>query len=157
MNDWGGAEVAAAAGAEVVTAGGESGPARTLIDSRQAGEGDLFVGLVGERTDGGEFAAKALEAGAWGVLVTPDRAAQLEADAPASGWVLAAPDPVDALQALARASRRALGATVIGITGSTGKTSVKDIAAAVLPGRVHASPENYNTEIGVPLSILGAP
>ena len=73
------------------------------------------------------------------------------------GWVFAADDPLLALQALARAWRRELGARVVGVTGSVGKTSVKDIARALLPGRVHASRENFNTEIGLPLTILEAP
>ncbi|HEU0318966.1 MAG TPA: UDP-N-acetylmuramoyl-tripeptide--D-alanyl-D-alanine ligase, partial [Solirubrobacteraceae bacterium] len=74
------------------------------------------------------------------------------------GAVLVADDPLSALQALARAWRRALGARVVAITGSTGKTSTKDILAAVL-GRelvTAASPRNLNTEIGLPLSVLGA-
>ena len=66
-------------------------------------------------------------------------------------------DPLAALQSLARAYRRQLGARVVGITGSVGKTSVKDIARALLPGRVHANRENLNTEIGLPLTILEAP
>jgi UDP-N-acetylmuramoyl-tripeptide--D-alanyl-D-alanine ligase len=61
------------------------------------------------------------------------------------------------MQALARAWRRALGARVVGVTGSVGKTSVKDIARALLPGRVHANRENLNTEIGLPLTLLEAP
>ncbi len=61
------------------------------------------------------------------------------------------------MQALARAWRRALGARVVGVTGSVGKTSVKDIARALLPGRVHANRENLNTEIGLPLTVLEAP
>ncbi len=66
-------------------------------------------------------------------------------------------DPLAALQALARESRRLLGARVVGVTGSVGKTSVKDIARALLPGKVHANRENLNTEIGLPLTILEAP
>jgi UDP-N-acetylmuramoyl-tripeptide--D-alanyl-D-alanine ligase len=61
------------------------------------------------------------------------------------------------MQALARESRRALGARVVGVTGSVGKTSVKDIARALLPGAVHANRENLNTEIGLPLTVLAAP
>jgi UDP-N-acetylmuramoyl-tripeptide--D-alanyl-D-alanine ligase len=61
------------------------------------------------------------------------------------------------MQSLARAWRRALGARVVGVTGSVGKTSVKDIARALLPGRVHANRENLNTEIGLPLTVLEAP
>jgi UDP-N-acetylmuramoyl-tripeptide--D-alanyl-D-alanine ligase len=61
------------------------------------------------------------------------------------------------MHSLARAYRRALGARVVGVTGSVGKTSVKDIARALLPGRVHANRENFNTEIGLPLTVLEAP
>jgi UDP-N-acetylmuramoyl-tripeptide--D-alanyl-D-alanine ligase len=66
-------------------------------------------------------------------------------------------DPLAAMQSLARAWRRALGARVVGVTGSVGKTSVKDIARALLPGSVHANRENLNTEIGLPLTVLEAP
>ncbi len=66
-------------------------------------------------------------------------------------------DPLAALQSLATANRRALGAQVLGVTGSVGKTSVKDIARALIPGRVHANAQNFNTEIGLPLTILEAP
>ncbi|HEY6731467.1 MAG TPA: UDP-N-acetylmuramoyl-tripeptide--D-alanyl-D-alanine ligase, partial [Solirubrobacterales bacterium] len=74
-----------------------------------------------------------------------------------TGWVFAVEDPLAAMQALARAYRRALGARVVGVTGSVGKTSVKDIARALLPGRVHANRENLNTEIGLPLTLLEVP
>jgi UDP-N-acetylmuramoyl-tripeptide--D-alanyl-D-alanine ligase len=66
-------------------------------------------------------------------------------------------DPLASLQALARGWRRALAPRTVGITGSVGKTSVKDIARALLPGPVHANRENLNTEIGLPLTILEAP
>ena len=72
-----GERLAAAAGAEVVRRGGGGGPRRTLIDSRQAREGDLFFGLRGEREDGGRFAADALRGGAWGVLVGAEHAGEL--------------------------------------------------------------------------------
>jgi UDP-N-acetylmuramoyl-tripeptide--D-alanyl-D-alanine ligase len=154
MKGWDAQRVAAAAGAELLR-GAEGGPARAVIDSRQAGPGDLFIALPGARVDGGAFAAAALEAGAWGVLVMPDRADAL----PAAGAVLAAEDPLHALQALARTWRRALGADVIAVTGSVGKTSTKELIAAMV-GRertVVASRANFNTEIGLPLEILAAP
>ena len=143
--------IAAAAGAVIAERGADRGPSRVVIDSREVAAGDLFFGLHGEHAEGGEFAAAALEAGAWGVVVEPADAEGLD-----GGWVLSAADPQVALGDLGRAWRRELGAKVVGITGSTGKTSVKDICAAILPGRVHASPENFNTEIGLPLAILGA-
>jgi len=151
--------VAEAAGARLDAGeAGAPGPRRAVIDTRQVHEGDLFVGLRGERFDGGEFAADALAAGAWGVLVGPDHAGPAAAAAPPGAAVLVAGAPLAALQSLARAWRRELGCRVVGVTGSTGKTSTKDILAAVLgPSlRVHASRENLNTEIGLPLTILEA-
>jgi UDP-N-acetylmuramoyl-tripeptide--D-alanyl-D-alanine ligase len=148
-------QIAAEAGATIVREGAEGRPRRAAIDSRQAGGGDLFFGLRGERSDGGEFAATALGAGAWGAVVEPRRAAQMAATA-APGWLFAAEDPLRSLQLLARGWRRALGCPAVGITGSTGKTSVKDICRAILPFRTHASPENFNTEVGLPLAILAA-
>ena len=128
------------------------GPARAVVDTRELRPGDLFVGLPGSRLDGGNLAREALEAGAWGVLVAPEHA-------PGEGVVVTAPDPLAALQRLARSWRREMGAHVVGITGSTGKTSTKDILAGLLAGRVraHASRQNLNTEIGLPLSLLEAP
>jgi UDP-N-acetylmuramoyl-tripeptide--D-alanyl-D-alanine ligase len=149
-----GGRLASAAGAEVAREGGPGGPRRAVIDSREVREGDLFFGLTGEHEDGGRFAADALRSGAWGVVVSPRWRAEL---AEASGWVMVAEEPLAALQSLARARREELGCPVVGITGSTGKTSVKDVCRALLPARVHASPENYNTEIGLPLTVLAAP
>ena len=145
-------QIAEACGAEILARGGPGSPARATIGSGETGPGDLFFGLPGERADGGEFAAAAIEAGAWGVVVAPGYAGGLS-----GAWVFATADPLGALQHLARAWRLALGARVVGVTGSVGKTSVKDIARALLPGRVHANRENLNTEIGLPLSVLEAP
>jgi UDP-N-acetylmuramoyl-tripeptide--D-alanyl-D-alanine ligase len=158
-----GERLASAAGAEVLAAGGDGGPARAVIDSRDVGEGDLFVGLPGERFDGGEFGAEALRKRAWGILVATQwgRELAMQRDVGATeeggGWVLGSADPLASLQSLARAWREELACPVVGITGSTGKTSVKDICRSLLPGEIHASPENYNTEIGMPLAMLGAP
>lgn len=146
------AEIAAAIGAEVVADAGGDLPRRATIDSSASGPGDLFFGLRGENRDGGEFAAAAIAAGAWGVVASPERAAGL-----GGAWVFAVADPLVAMQALARAWRRVLGARVLGVTGSVGKTSVKDIARSLLPGPVHANRENLNTEIGLPLTLLEAP
>jgi UDP-N-acetylmuramoyl-tripeptide--D-alanyl-D-alanine ligase len=157
-----GERLAAAAGAEVVRRGGDGPPRRAQIDSREVREGDLFIGLPGERADGGEFALEALRRGAWGAMAgkrwAGELAARLDRDQTEKldGWVLGSADPLASLQSLARHWRRHLGSRVIGITGSTGKTSVKDVCRAILPAAVHASPESFNTEIGLPLAILGA-
>jgi UDP-N-acetylmuramoyl-tripeptide--D-alanyl-D-alanine ligase len=168
MRTWTAERVAAAAGARLLAAAADAGgPERAVIDSRAAGPGSLFVGLPGEHANGGGYSTQALAAGAWGVL-TDGAHAQAAAQAaqaaqterrPGGGAVLAADDPLRALQRLATAWRRHLKAEVIAITGSTGKTSTKDILHAVLAPhrRTVASRENYNTEIGLPLEILGAP
>jgi UDP-N-acetylmuramoyl-tripeptide--D-alanyl-D-alanine ligase len=162
-------EIARAAGASLVAgapepAGATDAPARAVVDSRQAGPGDLFVGLTGERADGGAFAAAAIEAGAWGAIVTGAHAASASASAAgASARVFESEDPLAALGALAAAwldRLRRGGCRVIGITGSTGKTSTKDILLALarppFGGRVHANRENFNTEVGLPLTALEA-
>jgi UDP-N-acetylmuramoyl-tripeptide--D-alanyl-D-alanine ligase len=186
MRGWDALLVAHAAGAhldgEPSRAGSGPGPRRATIDSREVTPGDLFVGLRGEHADGGAYAAEALKAGAWGVLVTPVHATAV---AGMGGVVLSHPHPLAGLQDLARAWRRELGAggtKVVAITGSTGKTSTKDILAAILSEqsrtagtapagdllprssagepaglRTVASRENLNTEIGLPLTVLAAP
>jgi UDP-N-acetylmuramoyl-tripeptide--D-alanyl-D-alanine ligase len=165
VRDWDARHLAAAAGATLVRRSarveGRPGPERVSINSRALAAGELFVGLRGEHADGGAHAAQALEAGAWGVLVTPAHAQDVAETGP-GGVVLAHEDPLAALQTLARAWRRELrarGAMVVAITGSTGKTSTKDILAALLAARlrVAATPANLNTEIGLPLALLGAP
>ncbi len=154
-------QIAVAIGAEILVEGGAGGPDRAAIASGEVAPGDLFFGLRGERRDGGEFAGAAIEAGAWGAVVGPAWRSHFLPDSEKTydrnGWVFVVDDPLAALQALARTRRRQLGARVVGVTGSVGKTSVKDIARALLPGRVHANRENLNTEIGLPLTILEAP
>jgi len=159
-------QIAEACGAEIIARGEAGAPNRATIDSGETGPGDLFFGLPGERVNGGEFAGAAIEAGAWGVVVDPSLTSRLlvditkkreVSDGEGGAWIFAIDDPLAALQALARAWRRQLGARVVGVTGSVGKTSVKDIARALLPGRVHANRENLNTEIGLPLTVLEAP
>ena len=95
-------QIAAAIGAEVVSRGSPGSPRRGVIDSGEAGEGDLFFGLRGERVDGGEFAPAALAAGAWGAVVgsaaarssfAPDSDANLD-HAREDGWVFAVEDPL---------------------------------------------------------------
>ena len=125
------------------------------IDSRLIRPGQLFVPVVGER-DGHEFVDAAVEAGA---------AAYLWARAPALGvqragtTVVVVPDTGRALLDLGRWVRSRTGDLVIGVTGSVGKTTVKDLAAAALGTtfRVAASEGSFNNELGVPLTLVNAP
>ncbi len=109
MRTWTPEQVARAAGARLVApAPTTKGPERVVIDSREAGPGSLFVGLRGENIDGGRFAPQALAAGAWGVLTTPEHAEAAKCAVP--GALIAAEDPQNAMQRLAGAWRRELGA-----------------------------------------------
>ena len=121
-----------------------------VIDSREVREGSLFFALPGERTDGHRFVTEALRRGAAACVVT-------RAASPGPRSILV-DSPGETLLELARCERRTMRCRVIGITGSVGKTTTKDFAAAVLrPAfRVAASPRSFNNEIGVPLTILGA-
>jgi UDP-N-acetylmuramoyl-tripeptide--D-alanyl-D-alanine ligase len=121
------------------------------IDSRRATPASLFIALPGAHTDGERFVPDAFRNGAAGVLVRDGCAV----DGPAV-WV---DSTGDALLELAADERRRIDATVIGIAGANGKTSTKDMAAAVLASkrRTHASPESFNNEIGLPVTLLGAP
>ncbi|MDO9524587.1 MAG: UDP-N-acetylmuramoyl-tripeptide--D-alanyl-D-alanine ligase [Gemmobacter sp.] len=123
------------------------------IDTRTLVPGDLFVALRDVR-DGHDFVAQALEKGAAAALVdrVPDGVA---ADAP----LLVVPDVLAALTDLGRAGRARSAARVIGVTGSVGKTSSKEMLRAVLArqGRVHAAEASYNNHWGVPLTLARMP
>ncbi|MBJ7470961.1 MAG: UDP-N-acetylmuramoyl-tripeptide--D-alanyl-D-alanine ligase [Solirubrobacteraceae bacterium] len=162
MIHWTAAQVAEAAGAVLARPGlhDTAGPTHAVIGSAEATPGALFFGIPGSRVDGGRYAPQALAAGAWGVVVTPTQVEAAKEAAP--GVVLVADDPLGALQSLAMAWRRELvdaGATVIGVTGSTGKTTTKELVAAMARtvATTHATLANFNTEIGLPLTILAAP
>lgn len=122
-----------------------------VIDSRRAEPGALFVALPGERAHGAAFVDDAFAHGAAAALV-PDGA-----EAPGPSVVVASTG--DALLRLAAAERERLGADVVAVTGANGKTSTKDLAAAVAARRfrTHASPASFNNEIGLPMTLLGAP
>ena len=119
-------------------------------DSRDVRPGMLFVPLVAER-DGHDFIADAVASGA---------SAYLTARGVAGAAAVEVDDTMDALTALAREARARLGAVpVVGVTGSAGKTTTKDLLAAVLgrDRRVWASTRSFNNEIGVPITLLSAP
>jgi UDP-N-acetylmuramoyl-tripeptide--D-alanyl-D-alanine ligase len=165
MIAWSAEQIAEAAGATLLVhdhgAPRAGGPTHAVIGSADATPGALFAGLPGANVDGGRFSGDALARGAWGALARPEYLQALvdAGTAPSGAALLAADDPLAALQRLATAWRRALGATVIGVTGSTGKTTTKELVAAM--GRsvapTHATAANFNTEIGLPLTIIGAP
>lgn len=142
--------------------GGElRGPASSLLldrvctDSRGASPGALFIALPGQHADGHRFLADAFRNGATAALIASGRAGSLALD---PAWpVIAVPDTLHALQALARWHRREYFQRVIAITGSNGKTIVKNALKSLLSGRqVLASPGSYNSQLGLPLAVLTA-
>ena len=143
---------------ELLLEGIESVPlegfAGVSTDTRSIGAGDLFVALIGDRFDAHRFLHDAVAAGAAGVLVS-----EANAGAPDGASMLRVTDTLAALGRLGRHRRRQLDARVLGITGTNGKTTTKDIARAVLSSRfrVHATAGNLNNQIGVPLTLLAAP
>ncbi len=125
-------------------------------DSRKACLGALYVALSGEHHDGHDFVAAAFKAGATAAMVREDWAPSAEvADLP----LLCVKEPAKALMALTKGYRQTLKAQIVGITGSAGKTTLKELTAAMLSGAAPtaATMGNYNNEVGLPLSLLSIP
>ena len=145
---WTSDEIAAATGG---TASARFEVTGVTFDSREVGPGDLFVAMPGSVHDGHKFVDAAFAAGAAGAIVAQ----------PVSGPHVLVDDTFAALQALGRASRERTAATIIGVTGSVGKTSTKEALYAALdrnrPGKVHRSVKSYNNHTGVPLSLARMP
>ena len=145
---WTSAEIEAATGG-VASASFEV--AGVTFDSREVGPGDLFVAMPGTASDGHDFVQQAFSSGAAAALVSK----------PVDGPHVQVGDVADALTALAIEARRRTQATVIGVTGSVGKTSTKEAIAAALErsrkGPVHRSAKSYNNHTGVPLSLARMP
>jgi alanine racemase/UDP-N-acetylmuramoyl-tripeptide--D-alanyl-D-alanine ligase len=135
------------------------GPPRgVVIDSRRVSGGEAFFALAGRQSDGHEHADAALAAGA-ALAVVRRGWPGLGAAVAAGGTVLEVEDPLSALQLLAAWYRRRHIGRVVAITGSNGKTVVKNALTTLLAGRwrVAASPGSWNSQIGVPLAVLAAP
>ncbi len=148
MSLWTSAEIATATGG---TASADFAISGIAFDSREVGPGDLFVALKGEATDGHRFVDQAFAQGAAGVLVS----GRVE------GPHVRVADTAAALDALGASSRARTQAKIIGVTGSVGKTSVKEALFHALdravPGGAHRSLKSYNNHVGVPLSLTRMP
>lgn len=127
---------------------------RVSIDSRDVKQGGIFFALSGERANGNDFAAAALDSGADYAVVDEPGVVVSEDDR-----YLLVPDSLVALQQLAARRRDDFAMPVLAITGSNGKTTTKELVAAVMSKqyRVHATPGNYNNHLGLPLTILATP
>jgi UDP-N-acetylmuramoyl-tripeptide--D-alanyl-D-alanine ligase len=145
---WTSDEIAAATGG-VASAPFEA--TGVTFDSREVVPGDLFVAMPGSLYDGHDFLDKAFAAEAAGALVSR----------PIERPHVLVEDVAAALTSLARASRERCSATILGVTGSVGKTSTKEALYAALdrcrPGKVHRSVKSYNNHTGVPLSLARMP
>lgn len=122
-------------------------------DTRQLGDGALFVALRGENFDGHDFLARAAEAGARAAVVDT-----IPADAPPLRYYQV-PDTLGALGRMGRYRRRLLGGPAVAITGTNGKTTTKEMSRAVVSTRyrTHATTGNLNNLVGGPLTLLNAP
>jgi len=154
VTTWTAAQVAAALGA---VGSGEGAGAGTFTgvstDTRTVQPGELFVALAGDRFDAHDFLEDAARAGATGAVVR-------QGTRSVKGLVLfEVPDTLRALGQLARARRDDIAGPVVAVTGTNGKTSTRQLIAAVLGTafKVHATRGNLNNLVGVPLTILGAP
>src|SRR5690349_22152992 len=128
---------------------------RVCTDSRGASPGSLFVALQGQHTDGHRFLTDAFRNGATAALISKARIPSLSLE---PAWpIIAVPDALRGLQALAGWHRRTYFDRVLAFTGSNGKTIVKEAFKALLAGRpVLASSGSYNSQLGLPLAILSS-
>ncbi|KGP85195.1 MULTISPECIES: UDP-N-acetylmuramoyl-tripeptide--D-alanyl-D-alanine ligase [unclassified Paenibacillus] len=133
-----------------IAAYGNDGVEGVFTDSRKPVPGSLFIPLVGERFDGHEFVQTCLEKGAAGTLWQKDHGTAPQ------GAVIIVEDTLVALQELATSYLKENKASVVGITGSNGKTTTKDIVDAILSTtfKVHKTQGNFNNHIGLPLTVL---
>mgnify|MGYP001175600928 FL=1 len=126
------------------------------IDTRTLAQGDLFFAIRGDRFDGADFAAKAIAAGAGGLVMPRGRGQEATAGRALAAPVIEVDDTTAALQALAQAVRRRSGTRVVAITGSAGKTTTKEVTSEFLAARyrVIRNRGNFNNHIGLPLSLM---
>lgn len=143
---WDLAAIAAATGGQ---ASGSAIVDRIVTDSRDAGPGSLFVAVRGERFDGNTFAADAAAHGA-AVLVERSRL-------PGGAVGVEVENTLHALARLGELRRIEIVVPVVAITGSSGKTTTKDMTAGALGTGAHSAPRSYNNEVGVPLTVLATP
>lgn len=125
-------------------------------DSREVNEGDIYLGIKGERFNGSTFYKEAFENGAKGCILQDAEISELDINTYKDKFIIIVDNVVKALQEIATYKRSLYNIPVIGITGSVGKTSTKDIIARVMATKYNVlkTEGNYNNEIGLPLTIL---
>ncbi len=156
-------EIVKASGGRLVWGSGEMRITSIETDSRKAGKGALFVPVVGERVDGHQFICPAIKQGAVAVLTArhPDRASAEQemrkfSFLPDAAWIYVE-DTVKALQDIGSFCRNRVKIPVIGVTGSVGKTTTREMISCALSGgyrRVFKTAGNYNSQVGVPITLF---
>ena len=147
-------EIISAINAEVINGDKKIIFSEIVTDSRKIIDGSLFIAIKGETFNGEDFAVEAINKGAAGVIVSKDCPKK---NLPSSGIIFKVDDTLKAYQMIARQWRMKFNIPIVSITGSNGKTTTKDLTAAVLSakGEVQKTSGNFNNEIGVPLTLLG--
>ena len=146
-------QIASVCGGRILAGDGANAVSRIVLDSREAGEGDLFVPVVGERVDAHRFLGQVAEAGASAVFTAEHRAEDIE-PGQRTAWIQVE-DTRAALQRLGSWCRKQRSLPVVGITGSVGKTTTREMIAAALAVRfqVYKTPGNKNSQVGVPITM----
>ena len=156
-------DIAAATGASLLSPGTREVSGEAVIDSRKVGEGSLFVAFAGERVDGNDYLAAAARAGAAVVVASAEVEPDVLAELASLGCAVLRAEGDDCEEFLLRLTERVREAhgewLVVGVTGSVGKTTTKEMLAAAFGAqrRTHATRGNLNSLIGLPLTVLAAP
>ncbi len=141
-----------ATGGKLLCGNSDASVARIKLDSRQVEPGDLFVPIIGERVDGHKFIPQVLGMGAAAVLTSEHE--EVPEESKMAAWIRVA-DTKAALQDIGRYLRARLSLPLVGVTGSVGKTTTREMIAAALSAkhRVYKTPGNSNSQVGVPITI----
>ena len=145
-------DLAEATGGKLLCGDPEASVARIKLDSRQVESGDLFVPIIGERVDGHKFIPQVLDLGAAAVLTSEHD--EVPEECSKGAWIRVE-DTKAALQDIGRYLRARLSLPLVGVTGSVGKTTTREMIAAALSAkyRVYKTPGNSNSQVGVPITI----
>ncbi|PNH21387.1 hypothetical protein B6K86_01175 [Lachnospiraceae bacterium] len=150
-------EVARACGGRLLLGDEEAEISHICIDSREAGRGSLFVPFVGENVDAHRFLSDVRRRGAAAALTSEGFAGLTTKEGAEPFALIAVEDSLEALQRLAASRRNRIPFPLVGVTGSVGKTTTREMIATALSAgkRVYRTPANHNGQIGVPLTLLG--
>lgn len=143
-----------ATGGALLTGNLDTAVSKIRLDSRQVEPGDLFVPIIGEKVDGHRFISQVIEAGAAVVLTSEHEAEDAKMAEGIAAWIRVS-DTKNALQDIGRYLRARLTLPLVGVTGSVGKTTTREMIAAALSAkfRVYKTPGNSNSQVGVPITI----